>query len=67
MVSYEPSRVIRVIPEILSALPLTLWILVVTVLLGSLLGFLLAYAQISREASFSKIAIRDYSVESFDG
>lgn len=56
MVSYEPSRVIRVIPEILSALPLTLWILVVTVLLGSLLGFLLAYAQISREASFSKIA-----------
>lgn len=59
MVSYEPSRVIRVIPEILSALPLTLWILVVTVLLGSLLGFLLAYAQISREASFSKIA-KDY-------
>lgn len=52
MVSYEPSRVIRVIPDILSALPLTLWVLALTVLLGSLLGFLLAYAQLSDEQAF---------------
>jgi L-cystine transport system permease protein len=56
MVSYEPSRVIRVIPDILSALPLTLWVLVVTVLLGSLLGFLLALAQVSDEHGFSSVA-----------
>ncbi|SEP96201.1 amino acid ABC transporter membrane protein 1, PAAT family [Streptococcus equinus] len=56
MVSYEPSRVIRVIPDILSALPLTLWVLALTVLLGSLLGFLLAYAQLSDEQGFSILA-----------
>ena len=56
MVSYEPSRVIRVIPDILSALPLTLWVLALTVLLGSLLGFLLAYAQLSDEHGFSILA-----------
>ena len=38
MVSYEPSRVITFLPEILSALPLTLWVLVLTILFGSLLG-----------------------------
>ncbi len=40
MVSYEPSRVIRVIPEILSALPLTLWILVVTCFIRELIRLL---------------------------
>ncbi|QGX00750.1 amino acid ABC transporter permease [Streptococcus ruminicola] len=56
MVSYEPSRVIRVIPDILSALPLTLWVLALTVLLGSLLGFLLAWAQVSAEHGYSSVA-----------
>ena len=49
MVSYEPSRVIRVIPEILSALPLTLWILVMTVLLGELIRFLTSFMHKYRE------------------
>lgn len=56
MVSYEPSRVIRVIPDILSALPLTLWVLALTVLLGSLLGFLLAWAKVSAEHGYSSFA-----------
>lgn len=46
MVSYEPSRVITFLPEILSALPLTLWVLVLTILFGSLLGLFLAWSQL---------------------
>ena len=51
MVSYEPSRVITFLPEILSALPLTLWVLVLTILFGSLLGLFLAWSQLSGEKS----------------
>lgn len=53
MVSYEPSRVITFLPEILSALPLTLWVLVLTILFGSLLGLFLAWSQLSGEKSLS--------------
>lgn len=56
MVSYEPSRVITFLPEILSALPLTLWVLVLTILFGSLLGMFLAWSQLSGEKSLSSFA-----------
>ncbi|MCR5051979.1 MAG: amino acid ABC transporter permease [Streptococcus sp.] len=56
MVSYEPSRVITFLPEILSALPLTLWVLVLTILFGSLLGLFLAWSQLSGEKSLSSFA-----------
>lgn len=56
MVSYEPSRVITFLPEILSALPLTLWVLVLTILFGSLLGLFLAWSQLSGERSLSSFA-----------
>ncbi len=56
MVSYEPSRVITFLPEILSALPLSLWVLVLTILFGSLLGLFLAWSQLSGEKSLSSFA-----------
>lgn len=56
MVSYEPSRVITFLPKILSALPLTLWVFVLTILFGSLLGLFLAWSQLSGEKSLSSFA-----------
>lgn len=46
MVSYDLSYVFKFLPDILSALPLTLWILLLTTGLGSLLGALLAWGQL---------------------
>lgn len=46
MVSYDLSYVFKFLPDILSALPLTLWILLLTTSLGSLLGGLLAWGQL---------------------
>ncbi|MCI7677456.1 amino acid ABC transporter permease [Streptococcus orisratti] len=46
MVSYDLSYVFKFLPDILSALPLTLWILLLTTSLGSLLGALLAWGQL---------------------
>ena len=46
MVSYDLSYVFKFLPEILYALPLTLWILIVTIVIGSLLGALLAWGQL---------------------
>lgn len=37
MVSYQPSSIFDVLPQLIQALPLTLWILLMTIL-GSLLG-----------------------------
>ncbi|MCS4488235.1 amino acid ABC transporter permease [Streptococcus sciuri] len=56
MVSYNPSRVVTFLPKILSALPLTLWVLALTILFGSLLGFFLAWSQLSGEKSLSSFA-----------
>ncbi|WP_312314859.1 amino acid ABC transporter permease [Streptococcus parasuis] len=49
MVSYDLSYVFKFLPEILYALPLTLWILIVTIVIGSLLGALLAWGQLYRD------------------
>ena len=46
MVSYDLSYVFKFLPEILYALPLTLWILIVTIVIGSLLGALLSWGQL---------------------
>ncbi len=46
MVSYDLSYVFKFLPDILSALPLTLWVLLLTTSLGSLLGALLAWGQL---------------------
>ncbi|HFH9939430.1 TPA: amino acid ABC transporter permease [Streptococcus suis] len=46
MVSYDLSYVFKFLHEILYALPLTLWILIVTIVIGSLLGALLAWGQL---------------------
>ena len=56
MVSYDLSRVFGLLPSLLQALPTTLWIMFVTALIGSLLGGLLAWAQISEEQSFAGLA-----------
>lgn len=47
MVSYTPTYVFKFLPTILNALPLTLWVIFLTVLLGSLLGAGLAWAQLN--------------------
>ena len=56
MVSYDLSRVFGLLPSLLQALPTTLWIMFVTALIGSLLGGLLAWAQIAEEQSFAGLA-----------
>ena len=56
MVSYDLSRVFGLLPSLLQALPTTLWIMFVTALIASLLGGLLAWAQIAEEQSFAGLA-----------
>ena len=56
MVSYTPSYVLKFLPHILSALPLTLWIIVLTVLFGSFLGLGLAWAQLGQDSFLIKAA-----------
>ena len=56
MVSYDLSRVFGLLPSLLQALPTTLWIMFVTALIGSFLGGLLAWAQITEEQSFAGLA-----------
>lgn len=56
MVSYTPSYVFKFFPTILNALPLTLWVIFLTVLLGSLLGAGLAWAQVDSKNSWAAFA-----------
>ena len=56
MVSYQPSSIFDVLPQLIQALPLTLWILLMTVFLGSLLGLLLTWAQLSKEKGLAGLA-----------
>ncbi len=56
MVSYQPSYIFDVLPQLIQALPLTLWILLMTVFLGSLLGLLLTWAQLSKEKGLAGLA-----------
>ena len=56
MVSYDLSYVFKFLPEILYALPLTLWILIVTIVIGSLLGALLAWGQLYGDEAILSIS-----------
>lgn len=56
MVSYQPSYIFDVLPQLIQALPLTLWILLMTIFLGSLLGLLLTWAQLSKEKGLAGLA-----------
>lgn len=56
MISYQPSYVFEFLPHLIEALPLTLWILLITVLLGSFFGSLLAWAQLSQEKTLVRLA-----------
>lgn len=56
MVSYTPSYVFKVLPTLLSALPLTIMIIALTVFLGSLIGGLLTWAQLSKDSVLVQFA-----------
>lgn len=56
MVSYNPSYVLSFIPELLSALPLTLFIVIFTITVGSLFGGALSWAQLSEDKVLNAIA-----------
>ncbi|MDO4666563.1 MAG: amino acid ABC transporter permease [Streptococcus sp.] len=56
MVSYDISRVFTFFPNLFQALPMTLWILLLTTVFGSIFGALLAWAQLSKEKVLKKSA-----------
>ncbi|WP_165211426.1 amino acid ABC transporter permease [Streptococcus tangpeifui] len=56
MVSYTPSYIFKFLPTILSALPLTVWVIVLTVLLGTLLGAGLTWAQVVPDMGLARFA-----------
>lgn len=56
MVSYTPSYVFQFLPTIIAALPLTLWVIFLTVLLGSILGAGLAWAQVGSDTGLAGFA-----------
>ena len=56
MVSYTPSYVFKFLPTIIAALPLTLWVIFLTVLLGSILGAGLAWAQVGSDTGLAGFA-----------
>ena len=56
MVAYDLTRVFEQIPILLQALPTTLWIMLLTAIIGSIFGGLLAWAQVAEEKSFAALA-----------
>lgn len=56
MVNYDISRVFAALPDIWQALPMTLLVLFLTTVIGSLLGGLLAWAQLSGEKVLDRLA-----------
>ena len=56
MVSYTPSYIFKVLPIILSALPVTLWVIALTVFLGTLLGASLTWAQVGSDTGLAGFA-----------
>ena len=49
MVNYDISKVFGALPEIIKGLPMTLLVIILTTLLGSLLGGLIAWASLSKD------------------
>lgn len=56
MVNYDISRVFSALPTIIQGLPMTLLVLLATTLLGSLLGGLLAWAQLAGDKTLVNLA-----------
>lgn len=56
MVGYRLEKIIEFLPELLGALPLTIGVLVITILIGSIFGALLAWAQVGYQESWGKVA-----------
>lgn len=56
MVNYDISKVFEALPDIWQALPMTLLVLFLTTLIGSLFGGLLAWAQLSGEKVLDRLA-----------
>ncbi|MBP2623698.1 amino acid ABC transporter permease [Streptococcus oricebi] len=56
MVTYDFARVLKFLPDLWRALPMTLWIMILTGLIGSGLGLLLAWAQLAEEKTFAGLA-----------
>lgn len=56
MVNYDISRVFSALPTIIQGLPMTLLVLLATTLLGSLLGGLLAWAQLVGDKTLVNLA-----------
>ena len=49
MVNYDISKVIGAIPEIIKGLPMTLLVLLLTTILGSLLGGFITWESLSKK------------------
>lgn len=56
MVSYDFSKVFQFLPTLWQALPMTLLVLVLTTILGSLFGGLLAWAQLAEDKTFAGLS-----------
>lgn len=56
MVSYQVDKVFDILPNLLSALPVTLLVIVMTTILGLLLGSLLTWAQLSHDSMANQFA-----------
>lgn len=56
MVNYDPNKILTFLPDILSALPLTIWIVVLTIILSSVVGGFLTWAQLAENNLLYKIA-----------
>lgn len=56
MVNYDISKVFELLPNIVGALPMTVLVLLLTTVLGSALGGLLAWAQLSDEKVLANLA-----------
>ena len=58
MVNYDISKVFGALPEIIKGLPMTLLVIILTTLLGSLLGGLIAWASLSKDKALENLAKR---------
>lgn len=56
MVNYDISKVFGALPEVIKGLPMTLLVIILTTLLGSLLGGLVAWASLSKDKALENLA-----------
>ena len=58
MVNYDISKVFGALPEVIKGLPMTLLVIILTTLLGSLLGGLIAWASLSKDKALENFILR---------